>query len=130
MNKKLCPHCGASMMKNSYTMNKTLIRALVKLVRDPGKPIKDLGMSKGEYANVSKLKYWGFAFKSEDGIWWATSLGKMFLSGKYKAAKTVEYFRDEVVSQEGECDVWNIMPTEESKQKYRELMTPYLGEYL
>lgn len=124
--KELCQHCGASMMKNFYTFNKTLLRALAKVARNPGQPIRDVGLTKSEYANVSKLKFWGFLVKADDGLWTVTELGLAFLRGQVAADKEIAYFRNEVVERQGKVFVWDIISTEESKQKYREFMQPYL----
>lgn len=125
--KELCPHCGASMMVNKYTFNMTLLRALAKMARNPGKKFVEMGMSKSEYANAAKLKFWGFISKQEDGLWLVTNDGYSFLRGEIKAPKEISYFRNRIVDTKGMTDVNGILPTEESKQKYREWMEPING---
>lgn len=123
--KELCPHCGASMMANTYTMNRTLLRALAKMLAKPG-PARDTGMTKSEYSVYTKLKFWGFIARIEDGEWFVTGAGRDFLAGLMPAAKEITYFRNKLVGTTGSAFVWDILPTEESKQKYRELMRPIL----
>lgn len=126
--KKRCPHCDASMMVNYYSMNLTLLRALAKLIKHEGKPLKDMGLRKSEYANISKLKFWGFAVKHEDGMWTPTAEGKQFASGHTATDHQIGYFRNKVVERSGKIRVNEILKTEESKQKYREWMEPVIGE--
>lgn len=115
------------MMINYYSLNLTLLRALAKIARRPGIPARECGMTKGEYANYTKLKYWQFIRKLEDGIWIVTSDGKEFLKGNLRVAKKLGYFRDKVVEREGITTSRDILPNEESKQKYREMMEPVFG---
>lgn len=125
--KELCPNCGASMMINKYSMNKTLLRSLIKITRNPGKTAKEINFTKSEYSVYTKLKWWGFIEQLEDGLWRVTQAGKDFLSGKTLASKEVGYFRNKLVyASEEKISVWQIVPTDESKQKYREMMVPYL----
>lgn len=126
MKKELCAHCGASMMINSYSMNRTLVRALSRLVLKPGRA-RDSGMSKSEYSVYTKLKFWGFIRRLEDGLWDVTDAGRDFLRGKIPAHKEIFYFRDRLVETKGEVYVGEVLPTEESKQKYREMMVEPLG---
>lgn len=125
--KKLpCPHCGASMAMNYYSLNKTLLRALIKLVRDGG-----MSMTHIEKSVYTKLKYWRFIrqITTTDGDkkWLVTDLGKQFLAGKTSAPKELTYFRDNVVEMTGEIFVWQIVSEPESRQKYVDMMRPFLG---
>lgn len=124
--KDLCYHCGASMMKNHYSFNRVILRALVKLFRSQGIKSKDLNLTKSEYANFTKLKHWGLIWKQEDGLWFCTKKAEDFLSGKIKIPKEIYYFRNKVIEEIGHVGVYEIIPTEESKQKYREMMRSYL----
>lgn len=124
--KELCPHCGASMMINKYTLNLTLLRALIKLARNPGKSTRECGFNTSEYSVYTKLKFWEFIVQLEDGIWIVTKRGQEFLTGMLSVPKEVRYFRDEIVDFSSETTTAiQILPTEESKQKYREYMEPY-----
>lgn len=124
--KETCHHCGASMMMNSYSMNKTLARALAKIAINPGKLIRECGLSRGEYANCTKLKFWGFIEKNFDGNWSVTDLGKSFLRGEVSAFKNIKYFRNRIVESEGQIFIQEILKNPESKQKYREMMEPFV----
>jgi hypothetical protein len=128
--KETCFHCGASMMENEYQMNRVLVRAMVKMAQRPGIPIRDLNLTKSEYSVISKLKHWNLAMKSEDGVWWLTEFGKSWLKGYERVPKLIRYFRNCLTFESEErILVWEVMPTEESKQKYRDMMVPYVGEF-
>lgn len=127
MEKELCVHCGASMMMNKYTLNKTLLRSLVKIAMNPGKPARECSMNKSEFANYTKLKYWGLIQKLEDGLWTITPTGTLFLRGDLDLYEQVVYFRDKAVRYDGKfVNAFSIVGSEESKQKYREMMESYL----
>ena len=122
--KERCPHCDASMMTNKYTLNTTLLGALSKMQRAGNRKIQEMEMTKSEYANYTKLKYWGFITRLDDGIWRVTENGYKFLLGERNAPREVVYFRDKVLEEVGNISVWDIVKTRESKQKYRDLMEP------
>lgn len=128
MIKEHCDKCGASMMVNKYTMNRVLVRCMEKLAKMPGQPIREIGLNKSEYSVISKLKHWGFASKTEDGVWHLTDDGKLFMQGRLKTYKEISYFRDKIVATAGECAIFDVFPSEESKQKYREMMEPVFGQ--
>lgn len=123
--KKLCVHCGASMMVNSYSLNKTLLRALIKMARRPGKPARDLNFTKSEYSVYTKLKFWGFIYQLDDGLWALDPSALKFLNGHLRVPKEFTYFRDKVLAARGSTNVWEIIPTDESRQKYREMMKEF-----
>jgi hypothetical protein len=127
--KTYCQHCGASMMMNYATMAIYIVRTLAKLVSNPGKSVREIGLSKVEYANVSKLKHFGLVYKSEeDGFWIPTEDGKRFLRGEVAVPRKIGYFRNQRRYSEGHIYVHEVLPSPESKQKYRDMMTPFLGE--
>lgn len=115
-------------MENKYTMNKTLVRSMIKMARAPGKSFQEMGLTKVEYSVITKLKYWDFVVRMDDGLWLLTDRAKSFLAGRVQAPKEIVYFRNRLVRSNGACKVWEVMPTEESKQKYREMMEPHLGQ--
>lgn len=125
--KELCEHCGASMMVNKYSLNKTLLKALFKMARNPNKKAREMGFDKSEYAVYTKLKFWNFIERLADSEWVVTDLGWRFLRGEVKAPKEITYFRNEVKEKIGSIFAADIFPTEESKQKYREAMIPLSG---
>lgn len=131
MKKELCPHCGASMMINRYSMNKALVRALFKLSKRPGVVAGKIGFTRVEYSVYTKLKFWELIEPTgvEDGMWGVTDLGRRFLRGDVAVPKHIGYFRNRLVerSEDERVTIRGVFPTEESKQKYRELMTSFEG---
>lgn len=117
-----CPHCGKRMSTNKYSMNTTLLRALSKLAKFPGRKAREI-MDKSEYSVYTKLKFWSFAQKEEDGLWYITPAGERFLRGEIRAVKEITYYNDQAIDQ-GREFVYShqIFKTPESKQKYREFM--------
>lgn len=113
------------MMVNWYAMNKALVRALQKLALNPGKSIRDIGMTRVEYSVYTKLKWWDLIQVEQlDGFWDVTPLGWQFLAGRIRVPKKIAYFRNQLVEQsEEKILISEIVPSEESKQKYREMMT-------
>jgi hypothetical protein len=121
--KELCHNCGASMMVNKYTMNLTLLRALYKMAKNPGKKARDIGLTKVEYSVYTKLKFWDLITRRDDGLWVLLVGGQEFLKNSTAVPKEISYFRNKIVGRSLEMVyARDILPTEESKQKYREMM--------
>ena len=117
------------MMSNKYTLNKTLLRCLAKMYKNKGKKARDMGMTKSEFANYTKLKFWGFIDKLDDGLWVVKNSGIDFLHNRIRTAKEITYFRNKVVESEGLVRADEILDSAESKQKYREYMESMNGKF-
>lgn len=115
-------------MSNKYTMNKTLLRALAKLAKNPRKKASQIGLTKSEYSVYTKLKFWGFIERMDDGFWIVTTSGHDFLNGKSRVVKEITYFRNRIVESSGFVTVDTILDSVESKQKYREYMESMNGQ--
>lgn len=129
--KKVCEHCGASMMINFYTVNKTMVNALKKLHANPGVKVKNIGFTNSEYAIYSKLRHWGLIFElagEEEGYWAVTKLGGDFLRGNARIPYKIGYFRNKLVEESPDTvSIVEVYSTPESKRKYREMMKEYRG---
>lgn len=130
MKKELCHHCGASMMMNCAALSMHALRCLAKAAQH-SEPFqtKDLRLTKTEYPNVTKLKYWGFIRRVGKKHWQITDDGLDFLRGKTMQPSKIWYFRDKIVRTDGFINVWDIVEEQESREKYIELMRPVLGEF-
>lgn len=127
--KELCQHCGASMMMNAAILSKHALRCLVKAARHQGAwETKQLNLTKTEYPNVTKLKYWGFIRAVGRKRWEVTTQGLAFLRGETSAPSRIMYFRDRVIRRDPDIHVWDIVDETESREKYIAMMTPVLGE--
>ena len=109
-NKTVCSHCGAKTVRYRHNLSKGIVRGLIKLEQAGGGPInlKKLNLTRNEWDNFQKLKYWGLVRKApstegatKSGIWEITSLGTMFVHGKSPVHKTVTTYRGEVVQIDG-----------------------------
>lgn len=120
--KEKCPTCGASMEPNEYSLNVTLLSAMRKILLHEGKAVGDMELDRAEYANLSKLKLWGFAYKTKDKSWQLTRFGKRFLRGELSAPKRVFYFRNKVVDSDGEVLVHQILPRGETQKDHEEFL--------
>ena len=104
---KCCPTCGAKMVKYKHRLNKGLCNALLKLYNYGGiAPLDKLNLSKSEYCNFQKLKYWDFIRKAElpeghkGGVWEITSRGNSFVQG-YERPELVVTYRGQFSKWEG-----------------------------
>lgn len=110
--KRLCPHCGASMMEYKHGLSTGLVAGLVKLYRHR-KPvnIKVLGLTRNQWDNFQKLRYWelvrkytppGERPKGKGGVWTITQYGIDFVEMRTSAPKFVWTYRGERMRYEGD----------------------------
>jgi hypothetical protein len=108
-NTKFCDHCGAKMVEYKHGLAKGLVRSLAKIGLAGGGPLNiadELKLTKSEYTNFGKLKYWGLVEKTNPeiergGIWRVTETGWAFLRGNIKLSPHVWTYRNRVVRYEG-----------------------------
>lgn len=108
---KLCPHCGAKMVEYKHSLSSALAEGLRRLKQKGGGPInlKTLGLTRNQWDNFQKLRYWGLVVKAvrDDGkhiggAWVITIDGMRFLNGHLRVAKCVWTYRGEAVRFEGD----------------------------
>lgn len=103
-----CPHCGAKLLEHRHSLNTGLVEGLRKLAAVEG-PInlKLLGLTRNQWDNFQKLRYWGLVRQVRDGdqrrrgVWEATAEGRAFLAGALAVPRRVRTFRGTVVAGEG-----------------------------
>lgn len=101
--KAVCPHCGAAMVEHKHSLSKGLVEGLRKLhLRGGPVNIKHLQLTRNQWDNFYKLRYWGLAEKHFDaegnreaGVWKVTQKGHGFMEGSVSVAKTVWSYRGE-----------------------------------
>jgi hypothetical protein len=106
---KLCEHCGAKMVEYPHVLAKGLVRSLAKLAFAGGGPLSiadDLKLTKSEYTNFGKLKYWELVEHAHPqiergGVWMLTETGWAFLRGEISLQPRVWTYRNRVVRFEG-----------------------------
>ena len=109
--KKLCPHCNATMVEYSHTLSKGLMRAIWKIYVSGGGPInlKDVKppLTRNEWDNFQKLRYWDIVEqvsvngKTKKGIWGITNKGKAFVTGHLAIPSKVWTYRGQFLKYEG-----------------------------
>ena len=105
----VCPTCGAKTVRYKHVFNEALAVGLCRLylAREPIN-LKDLGLTRNEWDNFQKLRYWDLVRKHVDskgkrkgGFWEITEEGKRFLCGG-SIYSHVWTYRGERVEYDGE----------------------------
>lgn len=110
-NSKICPTCGHRVMRNKHRFSRSLADILLKIAEKYtwGTPFhlqRDLNLTKNEYTNAQKLKYFGLLEKHHNsggkhivGIWIITPLGRRLIRGEQRIPEWVETYQNNVVDQ-------------------------------
>lgn len=90
--KQICPHCGQPMMKHTHCFSKALSNIIVTTMKKF--PVKqafhlqnDLALTKNQYNNFQKLRYWELVRKHyadgrrEGGYWELTEKARDLING-------------------------------------------------
>lgn len=105
---KNCPTCGARTVRYRFRLNKGLATALAELYRaslgSQGRPTQlgSLPISKAQYSNFPKLRYWDLAQSDARGKWAITPNGVAFVEGRGFARPVAHTDRGCVVERTGE----------------------------
>ena len=104
MEDKTCPTCGAKTVKYKHRLNYSLIQALRKCAKYKIAALTDLELTKSQYTNFQKLKYWKLVTSVDKtkGYWSVTPLGRDFLRGDLRIHRTAVSYRGAVHSYEGD----------------------------
>jgi len=98
------------MVEYKHGLSEGLLRGLEKIGRaGVDKPInlKELALTRNQWDNFQKLRYWGLVVQSssgklKSGIWAITQTGMDFLRGKVSRSKSVWTYRGEFRRFEGD----------------------------
>lgn len=112
---KYCEHCHAKMVEYKHSFSKALATGLWRLYRAGGVVnIKDLGLTRNQWDNFQKLRYWGLvapAFRESgvrmNGCWYITPLGLDFVERGAPIQKSVWTYRGNTVRFEGDTCFFN-----------------------
>jgi hypothetical protein len=104
-----CKLCGAKTVEYSHNINKGLCNAIVKLYNAGGMAqLSNISLTKSEYCNFQKLKYWGLVDKitniekrGKGGEWMITKSGKDFVMGQCAIPEKAITYRGETIRHEG-----------------------------
>ena len=105
-----CPYCDAKLVEYKHNLSEALVTGLSKLYETGGKVnLKELGLTRNQWDNFQKLRYWDLVKKSVDedgkrlsGVWEILPAGVEFLQGKRSVQKWVWTYRGERVRFEGD----------------------------
>lgn len=100
---KTCEHCGASMVEYRHYLLKGMVQGLAKLAAAGGGPLNlnILDLTRNQWDNFQKLKYFDLVSQRDRGIWEITSLGLEFLAGTRRVHRRATTYRGEVVGRDG-----------------------------
>jgi hypothetical protein len=109
----LCPHCGAKMVKYRHGISVPLVTGLRRLLHAGGGPIniKELGLTRNQWDNFQKLRYWGLVVQVEvdgqrkKGVWQITPQGQHFLFNEQAIPRRVWTYRGEFQHADGDATV-------------------------
>ncbi len=102
-----CPHCGAKMKEWKHRLTPGLVSCLSKAIefvhannRNEFHLQRDLDLSKTEFANFQKLRYFALVAQVEgkDGYWLITSHGGAFLRNTKGIPEWVKTYRNKIQS--------------------------------
>ena len=108
MKKERCSICGQVTMKHRHVFNAGLAQAFLKAADKfaLGQSFHlqhDLELTKSEYANFQKLRYWGLIDKAyatgkrKGGYWTLTQYAEKFIQGECAVVKWVYTFNNKAV---------------------------------
>jgi hypothetical protein len=98
---KVCEHCRAKMVEYKHSFSKALATGLWRLYLAGGPVnIKDLGLTRNQWDNFQKLRYWGLTAQTYrpdgtrmNGVWHITEAGTAFIEQGTGISKTVWTYR-------------------------------------
>jgi hypothetical protein len=126
------------MVEYKHTFSKALAVGLSRLNFHGGGPIniKNLGLTRNQWDNFQKLRYWGLVAKAtkEDGTraggeWVITQKGLDFIEKGIGISKSVWTYRGDTVRFEGDTCFYNDSHDPEYKQRhsYADSALPHQG---
>ncbi len=106
---KVCEHCQAKMVEYKHSFSKALATGLWRLYCAGGAVnIKDLGLTRNQWDNFQKLRYWGLVAQSYresgtrmNGYWHITEAGTAFIEQGAGVSKSVWTYRGQTQRFEG-----------------------------
>ncbi len=118
-----CQACQQIIMVRRRNLRSELVYGLQQLY-DLNRPAKvsELKLSRGGFADFTKLKYWGFIERESEETWKITRLGLDFLNGEVSVPKYKWVFNDTVQKdpkdeKNPEVVVWEIRSELLSRKK-------------
>jgi hypothetical protein len=111
-NNKHCECCGAKLVEYKHLLNQGLVQALHQLsLNKTPIPLTDMMISRNQWTNFQKLRYWGLVGKEMTaegygtGRWFVTGMGRDFIEGNIAMPRNAWTFRGETTRLDGD-DIW------------------------
>jgi hypothetical protein len=135
MKKEYCPYCAQAIMSHRHNLSKALCEVLLTAAckYGPDQPFhlqRDLNLTKSEYNNWQKLRYWGLVKKTytsgkrDGGFWQFTGLVHAFLNGRM-LPRTKTTFNNEVLEEsEDKVSLYNAVGSFEVPERWAERAEP------
>ena len=106
MKKTYCPTCSQPTVAHRHSIARMLANILlsVRHFQTEFHLQKDTALTKNQYNNFQKLKYWGLVANNDvgAGYWYITLTGKKFIAGEIRIPKWVKTFNNRVVEESEE----------------------------
>lgn len=102
-----CPHCGAKVVQYTHSLRSgrlvgILCRFVLLSCKGRGNPGK-MALTKNEYNNFQKLRYWGVVEQAHaDGAWRITEKGAHFLNNEIALPVLAVTYRGRLVEHRGD----------------------------
>ena len=109
MKPEICECCGAKVVEYKHNFNAALANSLHKIyVFNKPLPLSELSLSRNQWTNFQKLRYWGLVNKVTDDegkrincLWQVTKRGVDFIEGRLNITKYVWTYRGDTTRFEG-----------------------------
>ena len=118
-------------MQHKHSMSKSMAEMFLKSnFKEPFHLQKTSSLTKNQYNNFQKLRYWGIIEKEESksGWWRITSQGRLFANNKIKIPKSVWTFNNKVVKTVGSIFIEECTGQWRKREDYIQDMKPAIKE--
>lgn len=121
---KICECCGAKIVEYKHILNKGLVQALFELSKHNSPvPLTDLDITRNQWTNFQKLRYWGLVEKelcnngAGTGRWFVTTIGREFINNGLGIPTIAWSFRGKPVKLEGIVGFFNEIYNRDYRRK-------------
>lgn len=91
---KTCDCCGARLVEYKHVLNAGLVDAFVELSKHAEPTaLTELDITRNQWTNFQKLRYWGLVENTDKGTWFVTKFGHYWMEGRVDVQREVWTFR-------------------------------------
>ena len=101
----VCQSCGGNTLEHKHSLTSGLVGALIKFHQKAGTQsvnLKEVGLTRNQWDNFQKLKYWNLVVQEGKGVWRTSTRGQQFLRGETVCYRSVWTYRGAPVEYAGE----------------------------